>query len=68
MLLNLNAEQARRRHSDEYVAQLLKITRQNYLQKKQTGKFKMEEIRVLLKLYNCKFEYLFATDDHKHAS
>ena len=60
MFKNLDAEQARYGHSNEYVAKQLSITRTTYENKKQRGNFKLSEIRKLCDLYECDFYYLFA--------
>ena len=59
MYPNLNAEQARQGHSNEYVAKLLDISRQLYERKKNIGRFTVEECRFLCNLYGANFEYLF---------
>lgn len=63
MFKNLDAEQARWGHSNQFVADELAISRTTYEKKKKSGNFKLPEAKKLCKLYNCKFEYLFATDD-----
>lgn len=63
MFPNLNAEQARRGLTDEKVAALIGIKRAGYGRKKQNGRFLVDEALSLCKIFGCKFEYLFATDD-----
>lgn len=63
MFCNLNAEQARLGMTDEDVANLIGISRSSYLSKKNSGKFTVPQIRILLNLFNVDFNYLFATDN-----
>ena len=60
MFPNLEAEQARRGQTNEYVAQALELSRQSYEAKKKNGNFKLKEILMLLKIYNATFDYLFS--------
>lgn len=60
MFRNLEAEQHRRGLTNAEVAQILNISRATYENKKKSGKFTRPEIVTLLKLFDCKFEYLFA--------
>ena len=62
MFPNLEAEQARNRHTDEYVASKLGISRQMYGRKKSLGNFKLKEINTLLEMYGTDFTYLFAME------
>lgn len=62
MFENLIAEQARKRMTDEQVAKELSICRMSYVNKKSNGKFTMSECKKLCSLFNCSFEYLFASD------
>lgn len=61
MFRNLEAEQARKGYNDQMVAEKLGISRVSYNNKKRTGKFTTMEIKMLCKLFGCKFDYLFAT-------
>ena len=63
MLPNLDAEQARKRMSNQSVADYLKLSRVSYESKKKTGRFVVKEIKDLCALFKCSFEYLFATDE-----
>lgn len=63
MFRNLNAEQARMGMTDEDVANKMGISRASYLSKKNSGKFTVPQVRILLCLFNVEFEYLFATDE-----
>lgn len=63
MFRNLNAEQARLGMTDEEVAQRIGISRSSYISKKNSGKFTVPQIRMLLTLFGVEFEYLFATDN-----
>lgn len=60
---NLNAEQARRGFTNSDVAKKLNISRVSYESKKKSGKFTTLEVKTLCSLFQCKFDYLFATDD-----
>lgn len=62
MFSNLNAEQARRGFTNSDVAKKLNISRVSYESKKKSGKFTTMEIKVLCKLFQCKFDYLFADE------
>ena len=63
MFRNLEAEQARLGLSNSDVAEKLGISRNSYENKKKTGKFTTFEIKLLCKLFRCKFDYLFQTDE-----
>ena len=68
MLNNLAAEQKRHGYTNAEVASFLGISRPTYETKKRTGKFNRPQIEKLLKLFECKIEYLFAYDTQKPAS
>lgn len=63
MFKNLNAEQARLSLTNQNVADKIGISRVSYENKKKTGKFTALEAKKLCKLFNVKFDYLFATDE-----
>lgn len=63
MFRNLEAEQARNSLTNTDVAEKLGISRASYENKKKTGKFTTFEIKTLCKLFKCKFDYLFATEE-----
>lgn len=63
MFRNLEAEQARFGFTNQDVANRLGISRVSYENKKKTGKFTTIEIKELCKMFKCKFDYLFSTDD-----
>jgi len=63
MFRNLDAEQSRYGLSNADVADKLGIHRNTYENKKKEGGFTRLEIITLLKLFDCKFEYLFQTKD-----
>lgn len=63
MFNNLEAEQARHDMTNGDVANAIGISRVSYERKKKSGKFNRAEIVILLKLFNCDFEYLFAIDE-----
>ncbi|MFR4986758.1 MAG: hypothetical protein ACLUCH_05130 [Lachnospirales bacterium] len=65
MYPNLNAEQARFGHTNQYVASLLGLSRTSYEIKKENATFKIKECQKLCEVYNCKFEYLFDNNIHK---
>ena len=59
---NLEAEQARNGLTNADMGEKLGISRVSYENKKKSGKFTTFEIKALCKLFKCKFDYLFATD------
>lgn len=63
MFKNLDAEQARKGFNNSEMAKKLGISRVSYENKKKTGKFTTFEIKTLCKLFRCKFDYLFATEE-----
>lgn len=62
MFKNLNAEQARYGFTNSDIAKKLNISRVSYESKKKSGKFTTWEIKTLCRLFQCKFDYLFASD------
>lgn len=62
MFRNLDAEQARNAMTNKEVAESLGISRVSYENKKKTGKFTTFEIKKLCIMFNCSFDYLFATN------
>jgi DNA-binding XRE family transcriptional regulator len=60
---NLDAEQRRFGKTNIQMGKMLGITRSTYETKKKTGTFGLLQIRFLCEYFECKFEYLFATDD-----
>ena len=60
MFRNLDAEQARHGYTNQNMADKLGISRVSYENKKKSGKFTTAEIKILCKLFKCKFDYLFA--------
>lgn len=60
MFKNLEAEQKRFGYTNATMAELLGISRVTYENKKRTGMFNRPQIEALMKIFNCKFEYLFA--------
>lgn len=68
MFPNLEAEQARKRHTNAYVSEQLGISRQMYERKKKTGAFKLPEIQKLLDMYDVEYKYLFYQDSTETAS
>ena len=63
MFRNLDAEQARKGLNNSDVAEMLQISRVSYENKKKSGKFTTFEIKTLCKIFNSKFDYLFATEE-----
>lgn len=63
MFRNLEAEQARNGFTNSDMAEKLGISRVSYENKKKTGKFTTFEIKKLCKMFKCKFDYLFKTDE-----
>lgn len=64
MFRNLEAEQARNGMTNQQVADVIKISRVSYENKKRTGKFSLSEIKLLCDYFNCTFEYLFETAEN----
>lgn len=67
MFNNLEAEQARHNLNNTQMAEYLGISRVSYENKKKTGKFYVAEISKLCKLFECDYDYLFASDTNKTA-
>lgn len=63
MFKNLQAEQARKGMTNQEMADCIGISRVSYENKKKTGKFVVKEITALCLLFDCSFEYLFASAD-----
>lgn len=63
MFRNLEAEQARFGFTNSEMGEKLGISRVSYENKKKSGKFTTLEIKTLCKLFGCKFDYLFATEN-----
>lgn len=63
MFRNLEAEQARYSLTNTDVAQKLGISRVSYENKKKSGKFTTMEIKTLCRIFKCKFDYLFETEE-----
>ncbi len=63
MFRNLEAEQARLGLNNTDMAKKLGISRVSYENKKKSGKFTTFEIKTMCKMFRCKFDYLFATDE-----
>ena len=70
MFRNLEAEQKRHGYTNSNMAEILGISRVTYESKKRTGLFNRPQIETLLRLFNCKFEYLFLYEpaDRKNSS
>jgi len=67
MFPNLQAEQARFSLTNSQVAEEIDMNRNTYEQKKRSGRFTVFDCQRLCNLFNCTFEYLFATDQDKTA-
>jgi len=63
MYPNLEAEQARLGHTEQYVAQKLGMSVQKYLTQKKSGTFQLSEALALAAMYNKPIEYLFQRKD-----
>lgn len=63
MFRNLDAEQARHNLTNNDVAERLGISRVSYESKKKSGKFTTIQIKDLCRLFECSFDYLFATEE-----
>jgi len=59
MYPNLEVEQTRYGHSDEYVAQRLGITEQAYRNSKVSNAIPLSEAVALVEMYDKSMEYLF---------
>lgn len=59
----LEAEQSRKKMTDQEVADYLSVSRQTYWKKKHTGKFLLDEAQLLCKLFEKDVKYLFTTYD-----
>lgn len=66
MFPNLDAEQARRKMTNQNTADLMGISRPSYENKKKTGKFYVYEIARLCKIFDCPYEYLFDWKDENN--
>lgn len=66
MFRNIYAEQARIGYTNTKMAKFLGISRTTYEAKRNSGNFSREQIAKMLNLFDCKFEYLFATDEVDH--
>lgn len=62
MFPNLNAEQRRRGLTNQAVANILEMSRRTYEYKKKSGRFDVDESKRLCKLFECSFDYLFASE------
>lgn len=63
MFSNLKAEQARRGLANAAVAKKLGISRTCYESKMRTGNFRVREAKELCGMFDCEFNYLFATSN-----
>jgi hypothetical protein len=59
MYPNLDVEQARCGHSDEYVARRLGITERAYRDRKESNAMRLPEAVALTEMYDKSMEYLF---------
>ena len=66
MFPNLNAEQARKGHTNVTTAQMLGLSRTSFEKKKKNGRFTVDEARKLCDIYDSTFGYLFATEPVAH--
>jgi hypothetical protein len=56
---NLEAEQVRRGHTDDYVAQMLGMTKEEYIARKEAKSVKLAQAVRLATMYKMPTEYLF---------
>ena len=63
MFRNLDAEQARHQMNNSEVAEYLGLSRRSYEHKKKSGKFTAIEVKKLMSLFKCTFDYLFETEE-----
>lgn len=63
MYRNIEAEQARKKLTNADVAEYLGIARGSYERKKRNGYFTTIEAKLLMRLFNCPFDYLFEASD-----
>lgn len=68
MFRNIDAEQARKKLSNADIAKYLGISRITYERKKKSGGFILSEIKLMMKLFDCTFDYLFMTDEEQEAA
>jgi hypothetical protein len=59
MYQNLEGERIRHGHTEEYLAEKLGITRQEYRRRTGSGSFSGSDAAVLTAIYRKSFEYLF---------
>lgn len=59
----LEAEQSRKKMTDQEVANYLSVSRQTYWNKKHSGNFFINEAKALSRLFNKNIDYLFSTYD-----
>lgn len=62
MFPNLEAEQARNGHTNEFLAKKLGVSRQTLERKKRVGDFRLSEINILLSIYGSDYNYLFSVE------
>ena len=62
MYRNIKAEQARKDMTNQQIADYLGICRKSYENKLSRGTFTVNEGKLLIRLFNKPFDYLFATD------
>jgi DNA-binding XRE family transcriptional regulator len=62
MYRNIAAEQARLGYNNAQMASCLGVSRSTYEKRKRTGRFDAVQIKKMLALFDCTFEYLFAQE------
>ena len=55
----LRGKRVEKGYNQEYMADLLNIQRETYSIKENNNTFRQNEIDIILKLFNCKYEDLF---------
>ncbi len=65
---NLEIEQIRQGYSNKQVAAFIGVSPGRFADKKKSGHFYVNEAAKLCELFDCGFDYLFATDDESRSA
>jgi Helix-turn-helix. len=68
MFRNLEAEQSRKGLTNAQMAEILCISRVTYENKKKNGTFSQSQIKAMLKLFGCTFEYLMDQENESRSA
>lgn len=68
MFPNLLGQKAIHKLTDEDMANIIGVSRNAYMSKKESGRFTPKECRLFCRYFGKKFEYLFAEDGDEFAS